>query len=102
MTTDKTPVLRKRPVIKSKNSRNILESNENSTLVPEAKKPWEEPEVSERVLKSVLIKMPEPLKLKLDYVLDNTPGRRSMQEFILELVSDAVEEKLMELNGKSS
>ena len=91
----------KRSGAKFKSSRKILESKKESLPVRKAKKPWEESEVSERVLKSVLIKMPEPLKLKLDYVLDNTPGRKSMQKFILELVEEAVEEKLMELNGKN-
>ena len=56
--------------------------------------PWESPEVSARVPKSILLRLPEPLKLKLDYVLDHMPGRISQQKFILELVEKAVEEKL--------
>lgn len=73
--------------------------NQNDENTP-PKKPWEVPDVSERVQKSVLIKMPEPLKIKLDYVLDNSPGRQSMQKFILELISTAVEKKLIELGNK--
>ena len=64
------------------------------------KMPWEMPDVSERVQKSVLIKMPEPLKIKLDYVIAQTPGVKSQQRFLLDLIRNAVEEKLEDLGAK--
>lgn len=63
-------------------------------------KPWEAEGVSERVPKSVLIKMPEPLKIKLDYVIDQTPGIKSQQKFLLEVIEAAIEKGLRNLDKR--
>lgn len=59
--------------------------------------PWQAPGVSDRVRRDVLVRMHEPLKLKLDYVLDMIPGRLSMQKYIMQLVEADVAAKLKEL-----
>lgn len=62
--------------------------------------PWEKKGVVERVQKTVLVKMPEPLKLKLEYVVDQTPGIKSQQKFLLGVIEAAIEKGLEELDKR--
>ncbi len=62
--------------------------------------PWEKPEVSERVIKQYLLRLPEPLKLKLEYVarLKN----KTIQQYCLKVLSKSIEydlKKIVRLNG---
>ena len=57
--------------------------------------PWEEPGVRNDVLKVYNLRLPEAYLLKLKYIADNTPG--SMHKFCLDVLKDAIDEKIQEL-----
>lgn len=59
--------------------------------------PWEEPHVREDVLKSLPLRLSEPLYLKLKYIATRTPY--SMNSFILERISEEIEEEVTRLIG---
>ena len=63
--------------------------------------PWEEEGVIERVPKTVLIKMSEPLKKKLEYVVEHTSSIKSQQKFLLGVIEAAIEEGLRKLGVTS-
>lgn len=63
--------------------------------------PWEEEGVIERVPKTVLIKMSEPLKKKLEYVVEHTSSIKSQQKFLLGVIEEAIEEGLRKLGVTS-
>ena len=54
--------------------------------------PWQEPYVREDVVKQLLLKMPEPLYLKLKYISSYSPY--TMTSFILEKLAPEVEREL--------
>jgi hypothetical protein len=54
--------------------------------------PWEEPGVREDVLKTFVLRLPEPEWLKLKYIAANTPD--SMQAFCLKHVLKAIDKQL--------
>ena len=60
--------------------------------------PWQEPYVREDVMKQVLLKMPEPLYLKLKYLTSYTPY--NMTSFILEKIGPEIEKEIMRLTAK--
>ncbi len=57
--------------------------------------PWEGPHVREDVMKSLPLRLPEPLYLKLKYIAAHTPY--SMNSFILERITEEIEEELARL-----
>ncbi len=57
--------------------------------------PWQEPHVRDDVKKSIPLRLPETLYLKLKYIADNTPY--SMNSFILERLEQVIEEELRRL-----
>ncbi len=59
--------------------------------------PWEEPHVREDVMKQLLLKMPEPLYLKLKHIASYTP--HNMTSFILEKLAPEIEKELDLLTG---
>ncbi len=59
--------------------------------------PWEEPQVREDVLKSLPLRLSEPLYLKLKYIASHTPY--SMNSFILERMTEEIEEEIARLIG---
>lgn len=59
---------------------------------------WEEPYVREDVMKQVLLKMPEPLYLKLKHVTSYTPY--NMTSFILEKIAPEIENEIERLTGR--
>ncbi len=59
--------------------------------------PWEEPHVREDVLKSLPLRLSEPLYLKLKYIATHTPY--SMNSFILERMTEEIEEEVTRLIG---
>ncbi len=54
--------------------------------------PWQEPHVREDVKKSIPLRLPETLYLKLKYIADNTPY--SMNSFILDRLEKVIEEEI--------
>lgn len=54
--------------------------------------PWQEPYVREDVVKQLLLKMPEPLYLKLKHISSYSPY--TMTSFILEKLAPEVEREL--------
>ncbi|MDD5319513.1 MAG: hypothetical protein PHD43_02640 [Methylococcales bacterium] len=67
-----------------------------STIVEKmASYPWEEPGVREDVTKVYNLRLPEPYLLKLKYIAENTPD--SMHKFCLNVLQDAIDEKIEEL-----
>jgi hypothetical protein len=58
--------------------------------------PWEDPRVRDDVKKNLLVRMPEPLYMKLKYIAENTPY--SMNSFILEKITEKIEEEIDRLN----
>ena len=57
--------------------------------------PWQEPYVREDVVKQLLLKMPEPLYLKLKYISSYSPY--TMTSFILEKLAPEVERELAQM-----
>ena len=60
--------------------------------------PWEEPYVREDVMKQVLLKMPEPLYLKLKHITNYTPY--NMTSFILEKITPEIEKEIARMTGQ--
>jgi len=60
--------------------------------------PWEDPYVREDVMKQVLLKMPEPLYLKLRHIANYTPY--NMTSFILERIAPEIEKEVAKLTGR--
>lgn len=60
--------------------------------------PWQEPHVREDVMKQVLLKMPEPLYLKLKHITNYTPY--NMTSFILEKIAPEIEKEIARMTGK--
>lgn len=60
--------------------------------------PWEEPHVREDVMKQVLLKMPEPLYLKLKHITSYTPY--NMTSFILERITPEIEAEIARMTGR--
>jgi hypothetical protein len=60
--------------------------------------PWEEPYVREDVMKQVLLKMPEPLYLKLKHITNYTPY--NMTSFILEKITPEIEKEIARMTGR--
>lgn len=59
---------------------------------------WEEPYVREDVMKQVLLKMPEPLYLKLKHITSYSPY--NMTSFILEKIAPEIEKEIERLTGR--
>lgn len=60
--------------------------------------PWEDPYVREDVMKQVLLKMPEPLYLKLKHITNYTPY--NMTSFILEKIAPEIEKEITRMTGQ--
>jgi hypothetical protein len=58
-------------------------------------RPWEAPSVRADVTKAFNLRLPEPLKLKLDFIRDRT--RVSVHEFIMTALAPAVEREVERL-----
>ena len=59
--------------------------------------PWQEPHIREDVKKNLPIRLPEPLYMKLKYIAEHTPY--SMNSFILERLTEEIEEEITRLTG---
>jgi len=57
--------------------------------------PWEEPHIREDVKKTLPLRIPEPLYMKLKYIADHTPY--SMNSFILERLTEEIEKEIARL-----
>lgn len=68
-----------------------------SIFKKEEEYPWEEPHIREDVLKSLPLRLSEPLYLKLKYIASHTPY--SMNSFILDRITEEIEEEIARLIG---
>jgi hypothetical protein len=59
---------------------------------------WEEPYVREDMMKQVLLKMPEPLYLKLKHITNYSPY--NMTSFILEKISPEIDKEIERMTGR--
>ena len=57
--------------------------------------PWEEPHIREDVKKTLPLRIDEPLYLKLKFIAQHTPY--SMNSFILDRLTDEIEEEITRL-----
>jgi len=61
--------------------------------------PWEEPFIREDVMRQVLLKMPEPLYLKLKHITNYTPY--NMTSFILEKITPEIAKEIARMTGRN-
>lgn len=61
-------------------------------------KPWKDPSVRTDMIKAFNLRLPEPLKLKLDYIRART--RVSVHEFIMDALVPAVDREIERLEGE--
>jgi len=73
-------------------------AGQQATTVNEMVYPWENPYVRADVMKQVLLKMPEPLYLKLKHITNYTPY--NMTSFILEKIGPEIEKEIARMTGK--
>ncbi len=59
---------------------------------------WEEPYVREDMMKQVLLKMPEPLYLKLKHITNYSPY--NMTSFILEKIAPEIDNEIERMTGR--
>ncbi len=59
--------------------------------------PWEASHIREDVKKNIPLRLPEPLYMKLKYIAEHTPY--SMNSFILERLTEVIEEEVAGLIG---
>lgn len=71
---------------------------QGESSVDEVVYPWEEPYVREDVMKQVLLKMPEPLYLKLKHITSYTPY--NMTSFILEKIAPEIDKEIARMTGR--
>lgn len=72
-------------------------SRDDSSRQGEAK-PWENPGVRPDVIKTFNLRLPEPLKLKLDFIRAHT--RVSVHEFVMAALIPAVDREIERLERK--
>ena len=60
---------------------------------------WEEPHVRDDVMKQILLKMPEPMYLKLKHITNYTPY--NMTSFILEKIAPEIEAEIAKMTGRT-
>lgn len=71
---------------------------ENSDPPKRSKFPWEESTVREDVTKTYLLRLPEPLMLKLKYI--SAHSKYSMNSFCAEKLEKAIERELRKITDK--
>ena len=59
--------------------------------------PWEEPGVSDRVIKSFNIRFPEPLLLKIKYLVDEKNFAKSAHRYCYNIIKKQVDRDLADL-----
>jgi len=64
---------------------------------PAIKYPWLSPNVREDVQRPFNLRLSEPQRMKLKFIAENTPP--SMQQFCLDVLDKAIEEKIYELTS---
>lgn len=97
MTTKKTSSLRSAPAQTYKSLDDFAAGAEQPRQ-QETVYPWEEKYVREDVVKQILLKMPEPLYLKLRHIANYTPY--NMTSFILERIAPEIEKEIAILTGR--
>lgn len=60
--------------------------------------PWDEPHIREDVMKSLPLRLSEPLYMKLKYIAAHTPY--SMNSFIVERITEEIEEEVAKLTNQ--
>ncbi len=60
--------------------------------------PWEQPNVRPDVKKAFILRLPEPLMLKLQFIHEKT--EKSMHKFCMEILEPAIEKEVERLKRK--
>ncbi|MFT5699093.1 MAG: putative HicB family RNase H-like nuclease [Desulforhopalus sp.] len=98
MAEKKKPALRSTPSIKKTPSLDQFAAAAGKRKIAEEEfYPWEDPRIREDVKKNLPLRLPEPLYMKLKYIADHTPY--SMNSFILEKLTEEIEEEIASLLG---
>lgn len=63
-----------------------------SPVIPEARYPWDD--ANPAVIPSFKVRMPAPLLAKLDWIVDNTKGRSSIQKLALAAIEKAADTEI--------
>lgn len=93
----KTP-LRSTPSIKKATDLDTFAAGASSRVLNQEKTyPWEELHIREDVKKNIPLRLPEPLYMKLKFIAEHTPY--SMNSFILERLTEIIEEEVAGLIG---
>jgi len=70
-----------------------------ATPASETVYPWENPYVRDDVMKQILLKIPEPLYLKLKHITNYSPY--NMTSFILEKIAPEIEKEIARMTGRN-
>lgn len=94
----KTP-LRSTPAIKKDTDLDKFAAGAGRSIAKkEEVYPWDEPHIREDVMKSLPLRLSEPLYLKLKYIAAHTPY--SMNSFILERIIEDIDEEIARIIGQ--
>lgn len=93
----------KQPIVDEKAKENFVNEPENRIAKVEKNAqsqiifPWEQPEVNERVITSFNLRLPEPVKFKIEWIVKNSLEYKSMHDFSMKAVIQKIEEELKKL-----
>lgn len=59
--------------------------------------PWQQEGINERVILQFPLRLPEPLKLKLEWVVKNSLEYRSMHDLCLRAITEKIDEELKKI-----
>lgn len=97
MANKKTSSLRSAPTTNAK-ALDAFAAGAGQQPPAETSFPWEDPYVREDVMKQILLKMPEPLYLKLKHITNYTPY--NMTSFILEKIAPEIDKEIARMTGR--
>jgi hypothetical protein len=59
--------------------------------------PWQQDGVNERVISPFNLRLPEPMKLKIEWIVNNSLRYKSMHDFFMKLIAEKVDDELKKL-----
>lgn len=59
--------------------------------------PWQQNGVSERVIVPFNLRLPEPTKLKVEWIVNNSLKYKSMHDFFMKLILEKVDDELKKI-----
>ena len=86
------------PIIDDKARQEFIEEPEKKIKTPiEQYLPWEEQGVNPEVIKIFNLRLPEPMKLKLEWIVLNSLEYKSKHEFCFRTIEKKIKEVLNEM-----